>query len=536
MWLHFVDTQEVLPLFEEAKAEYVVPQIKNVDWDEVSPSVAGVIRARDISKISQLASLQEIEEALRLLVKCEERVLLRDAYLQLVQKELADGSLVDQQNLTRCLLRFLTDAPYLIGLFLESSRWKAHREHLKDDLNSNAATLLMQLVLSANSMRSFIQHPFRILLQELNILSIQHLVHIVELIALSVREPETALDLLLDIVEPETSRLMIGHPKATSLCVKSLIGIALDHIDESSKSKKTVGEPLHLILDGGSDGFTVVKATLRLDSPLSKLLKTGDHVRLTASSPPQNAPLAKLSTMDAVVLSSDNGEARLRCIHDPPSYMQACNWNLVHCGSFVTTKTMLDALSTFYSEKTASCLLFEQLVGLKSSYASNSANALPFVPRESLNMSQNRALQAAMTHSLTLLWGPPGTGKTHTIVAILIQLLNAMPKNRVLVAAPTHNAVDNILQKFLKEDGIVLTGVRPLRVSTSVRIFLIISSLAQFTKDHVKSITNVMIRGQRYFFLLYHMYSALYCTGSTLTIYECYKRYFKDRSSIFGPT
>ena len=455
--------------------DYVIPQIKNVNWDEVSPTVAKIVRTKDISKISQSTSLQDIEEVMSLLVKCDERVLLRDTYLHLFQKGAATESRDEQQNLARCLLQFLTHAPYLIGLFLDSSLWKSNKERLEQDFHPIAGPLLMKLILSANSMRSFIQYPFRILLQELSLLSVQRLVDIVELIALSVRESETALDLLSGIIEPETSRLMIGHPKATSLCVKSLVGIALDHIDECSKSNKSVGESLQLAPNGESDGFSVVKAILRVDSPLSTLLKTGDHVRLTASNPPQNAPFAKLSTMDAVVLSSDNGEARLRCIHDPPSYVQACSWKLTHCGSFVTTKTMLDALLTFYSEKTASCRLFEQLVGLNSSAINSSTTTLPFSPRENLNASQNRALEAAMTHALTFLWGPPGTGKTHTIVAILTQLLNAMPQGRVLVAAPTHNAVDNILQKFLKDDGITLTGVRPLRVSTSVRLSWIIS-------------------------------------------------------------
>ena len=82
-------------------------------------------------------------------------------------------------------------------------------------------------------------------------------------------------------------------------------------------------------------------------------------------------------------------------------------------------------------------------------------------------------MQARIWHlqsPLTLIWGPPGTGKTQTIVVILVELLRAFPKSRILVTAPTHNAVDNILQRFINESGATRIHEH-LRVSTSVSYF-----------------------------------------------------------------
>jgi DNA replication ATP-dependent helicase Dna2 len=49
-----------------------------------------------------------------------------------------------------------------------------------------------------------------------------------------------------------------------------------------------------------------------------------------------------------------------------------------------------------------------------------------------------------------LVWGTPGTGKTHTI-AVIIQALVHLKKS-VLVTSYTHNAVDNILFKLKKRN------------------------------------------------------------------------------------
>ena len=418
-----------------------------------------------MSKLRLLSSMQEIEECLQALLVCNERMLLREACALLLTTNTAS-----QSDLIGYLINFVHKAPYLIDLVFQSSAWESQRTAHESTFTGVAIVLVEQLILSANAMRHFVRQPLQTLLRELESMSVQTLASLVELVSLAVRDAETALDILLEIVEPETGRLLVDQPEIMSQCVKSLIGIALDHIDEASSNRKSIGEPLQLVPDDGGGSPAVVRANIRVDSPLNGDLKKDDHIRLTVPNSPKNSPAAQPFSMDAIVVKSELGEARFRCIHEPPSYYQECVWNLSHCGSFVTAKAMLDALMTFFTDKEQSCRLFRPLVGLSYDSQTKLTNAsLPFTTHKNLNPSQNRALEAAMTNLLTFLWGPPGTGKTHTIVIILIELLNALPDMRVLVAAPTHNAVDNILQKFIAEDGMRLTGVKPLRVSTSVR-------------------------------------------------------------------
>lgn len=57
-------------------------------------------------------------------------------------------------------------------------------------------------------------------------------------------------------------------------------------------------------------------------------------------------------------------------------------------------------------------------------------------------------MELALTPTLTWLWGPPGTGKTTTVSAIVAKLCGR--GKRVLLAAPTNAALDVAVQSLLK--------------------------------------------------------------------------------------
>lgn len=82
-----------------------------------------------------------------------------------------------------------------------------------------------------------------------------------------------------------------------------------------------------------------------------------------------------------------------------------------------------------------------------------------------LNDSQWAALQTAVEKRLALIWGPPGTGKSETLRAILLGLLldahNAGRPVRILVTSNTYDATDNVVLKTFKrilELGSDITG------------------------------------------------------------------------------
>jgi len=127
---------------------------------------------------------------------------------------------------------------------------------------------------------------------------------------------------------------------------------------------------------------------------------------------------------------------------------------------------MLDAVHIFATQLGQCCGVYQQILGLPDCHRHSASPK--YVPRDELNASQNRAVHASLSYPLTCMWGPPGTGKTYTIVGILLELLASEPEQRIMVCAPTHNAVDNVMRKFLKE--VQGTGGRQalLRVSTDV--------------------------------------------------------------------
>ncbi len=109
--------------------------------------------------------------------------------------------------------------------------------------------------------------------------------------------------------------------------------------------------------------------------------------------------------------------------------------------------------------------LFQQLHGDKPSpqHAGVAhAPALQFV-NKNLNDSQQKAISAiAQNEHITIVHGPPGTGKTTTLIEAILQLVKAGEK--ILVAAPSNTAVDNIVM------GLIKRGIHVLRVGNSSKV------------------------------------------------------------------
>ena len=74
-----------------------------------------------------------------------------------------------------------------------------------------------------------------------------------------------------------------------------------------------------------------------------------------------------------------------------------------------------------------------------------------------LNQSQWAAWEASLSHRLQTIWGPPGTGKSRTLRAVVVGVVaDAVQRNiplRVLVCAPTYNALDNVLLESVSAIG-----------------------------------------------------------------------------------
>jgi hypothetical protein len=75
--------------------------------------------------------------------------------------------------------------------------------------------------------------------------------------------------------------------------------------------------------------------------------------------------------------------------------------------------------------------------------------------REVLNAEQAAAWRAAFERAVTVIWGPPGTGKTYLLAWTLIGLAAAARARgrslRVLVSAATHRAIANVVVRIARE-------------------------------------------------------------------------------------
>lgn len=468
LWLEFVDTQETIPLFERNAREYSITTLRDVDWNKVPEYIVQIVRDGRMSNLDHMGSVEDIRDLLYWLLEHSDRVKVGAIYEYLMNASQSMAKGLSQCSIIQCLLRFLPEVPFLTCRFFSATGWDRHKTTLQEEFQAVALNLLRNLILSAHSMVELVLEPIRIVLDQLRQLPLEQFSELMELIALTVRPAELALDLFLEHFQPESSRLLVARPKAVERFGQQLYGIALDHIDEATESKVTQNELLRLQIKCESKSPSIVESKLRIDAPFQGTLRIGDHVRFTTASPPQNAPLQARVSIDAIVETAERGIGTFRCLQPLPQYLNACDWKLQNCGSFTSSKTMLDAVTALYIQGEGCCKLYRTLVTPNGTGRSPGFKKLEYTRDEALNDSQNRAIVAAMTTPLSLLWGPPGTGKTRTVVAILQQFLKAEPSKRILVAAPTHNAVDNILRKFVEEQGPSKTDTVPIRVSTDV--------------------------------------------------------------------
>ena len=85
----------------------------------------------------------------------------------------------------------------------------------------------------------------------------------------------------------------------------------------------------------------------------------------------------------------------------------------------------------------------------------------------SLNESQKEAIRFAMASpEVALIHGPPGTGKTHTLIELILQMLKR--NLRVLVCGPSNISVDNIVERLAPHKVPIVRLGHPARLLPSV--------------------------------------------------------------------
>ena len=99
----------------------------------------------------------------------------------------------------------------------------------------------------------------------------------------------------------------------------------------------------------------------------------------------------------------------------------------------------------------------------KSSGATTGSSSAEDAPARPLDESQRAAVRFALdAHDVAIIHGPPGTGKTTTLVELIRQAVAR--REKVVACAPSNLAVDNLLERL------IAAGVRAVRLGHPARV------------------------------------------------------------------
>jgi hypothetical protein len=133
--------------------------------------------------------------------------------------------------------------------------------------------------------------------------------------------------------------------------------------------------------------------------------------------------------------------------------------NLYDMGQKVKIDSIETSLKLINQGQTGSAIqLIEFLIGdtPMPNTNRNMSNEIKMKYLLGLNESQKQAFLKAIDGSpVTLIKGPPGTGKTHVINAIT-QYITKELKEKVVISSQTHVAIDNVLDKLMENHDLVV--------------------------------------------------------------------------------
>ncbi|XP_027625195.1 DNA-binding protein SMUBP-2 [Tupaia chinensis] len=180
---------------------------------------------------------------------------------------------------------------------------------------------------------------------------------------------------------------------------------------------------------------------------------------------------------------------------------QENSYRLLKLANDVTYKRLkkaLLALKKYHSGPAAS--LIEVLFGISDPSSVSEIHPLTF-HNTSLDASQKEAVSFALSQKeLAIIHGPPGTGKTTTVVEIILQAVKQGLK--VLCCAPSNIAVDNLVEHLARCKQRILRLGHPARLLESIHqhsldAVLARSDSAQIVADIRKDIDQVFAKNKK---------------------------------------
>jgi len=160
-------------------------------------------------------------------------------------------------------------------------------------------------------------------------------------------------------------------------------------------------------------------------------------------------------------INGKQGEMRLFS-PDFPDWIEEKGVGVKLAPDHFTSKSMKDGVKRIIEFPSVS-QLFSNIHGECDFGQELKLNSNLDIRNSKLNESQIHAVKAIVENEdLVIVHGPPGTGKTTTIIEAIVQLVK--DGKRVLVSAPSNTAVDNVAKGLLKNELSIL------RVGNSVKV------------------------------------------------------------------
>ncbi|KAM8939997.1 DNA-binding protein SMUBP-2 [Pelodytes ibericus] len=163
-------------------------------------------------------------------------------------------------------------------------------------------------------------------------------------------------------------------------------------------------------------------------------------------------------------------------------------YRLLKLANDVTYKRLKKALTTLAQCRTGpACNLIDVLFGSSEPSAGAPSGTLEFC-NQSLDDSQKEAVVFSLgQREVAIVHGPPGTGKTTTVVEIILQAVKQGQK--ILCCAPSNVAVDNLVDRLARYREKILRLGHPARLQESLQHHCLDAVLAR--SDNAQIVADI---------------------------------------------
>lgn len=225
----------------------------------------------------------------------------------------------------------------------------------------------------------------------------------------------------------------------------------------------------------GENYYLSLERTTELDQNHS--FQVGDMVSLFNNT---NSKQAKKAAISGVITYIKKNTMRVGfSVDELPEWVEYGSLGVDLLFDAVTYKEMGEAIrQVIKTEDPRVMTLRDVLIGRKKAQFLSKEEFPEYYQVAALNSSQNEAIQNILrAKDVAIIHGPPGTGKTTTMVSAVKMTLER--EKQVLVTAPSNTAVDLLTKRLLAKGVSVIRIGNPARVNEDLIPFSLEAQIAQ---------------------------------------------------------